>query len=121
MASAFLWTESTSVHATSGRASASTIPGTPPPEPRSRARPGPRPSSSGSALSESSRWRRATSTRLDDARQVGPRIGLEEEGDEGLAGVGEAGRERRPQGGRIGLEQPLELDPSEVSVASGRG
>jgi hypothetical protein len=58
---------------------------------------------------------------LNDARQVGPLVGPEEEGDEGLAGVGEAGREHRPKGGCIGLEQALELDPREVSCTSDRG
>ena len=61
-ASAFLLTESTSSQCRSGRARASTRPGTPPPDPRSTLRP-PRsnPSSSGRADSASSRCRRATS------------------------------------------------------------
>jgi hypothetical protein len=47
--------------------------------------------------------------RLDDAREIQALVRLQQQRDERLGGWREAGRERRADGCRIGLEQALEL------------
>ncbi len=99
---------------------ASTMPGTPPPEPRSSARRG------ASAVQQGQHAQRVEQVKAshlggrDDAGQVDPCVRLEQKLDVPFGGIGEAGGRRRPQGGRIGLEQILERAASRDGVGQRR-